>query len=202
MISRCARAWRRQLAAAEVDEEQPHRLVLVGQDLGMHQRHVEELPLRQRHPLVAGRAGSRSLATASARASLAKARASPRNMLRGNWSSRMTSARQDVRRRSASRRGRRRAPVSQSAPPAVADRRRRALSSARYQPSGPSRRARSRELLARVAVHRDSSRGCGQSRRRGAKREASLTPLRRRAPIATSCATSSATGEACGSTGA
>ena len=41
---------------------------------------------------------------------------SPRNMLRGNWSSRMMSARHDPRRRAATRRARRPAPTSQSAP--------------------------------------------------------------------------------------
>ena len=61
--------------------------LLVGQRFRMLERQIEELPLAAAAPAGRSRVRSRGRRPARASGSAAKARALPRNMLRGNWSS-------------------------------------------------------------------------------------------------------------------
>ena len=78
-----------QIVVAERGEQQ-QRAILVGEILAVLERHVEEAALALARAGRRSRGRPRRLAMASARWSVANCSAWPRNMLRGNWSNRIT----------------------------------------------------------------------------------------------------------------
>ena len=140
------------LPVLEAQREQPHRARLVGDRSPNAPAAGRRTAAPARRPAGRSRARSRPWPPRSALASVAKARGSSRNMLRGSWSSRTISASADrgphapaverpgPRPRSQVSRNRSRQVASSASPPA-------------YQPSGPTSSSQKAEQLLRLGVH-------------------------------------------------